>query len=243
MGLSMKYNTYKLDMNYIFVRHHAFTKKIRRDSLKNILCFGDSNTYGYKPDGSGRYDFDQRWPGRLELLLGDGYHVIEEGLPGRTTVFGEAAQPHRKGSDYIVPCLLSQLPLDFVIVMLGTNDCKAVFGAGSEEVAAGLKIIVRKIIALTTGETRILIVSPIHLGDNIAKPGYDPEFDERSRLSSIGLAAEYRKLAEEKGLDFLDASEFAQASPIDEEHLDAEGHAALAGAVAEIIKRCADERI
>ena len=52
---------------------------------RRILCFGDSNTWGYKPTG-GRYDEETRWPMRMQRLLGDGYIVIEEGLNGRTCV-------------------------------------------------------------------------------------------------------------------------------------------------------------
>ena len=47
--------------------------------MKNILFFGDSNTYGYKPDKSGRYDYDVRWTGRIANLLGNEYNIIEEG--------------------------------------------------------------------------------------------------------------------------------------------------------------------
>lgn len=47
--------------------------------MKNILCFGDSNTYGLKPDGTGRYDFTVRYPGKLQEFLGKEFHVIEEG--------------------------------------------------------------------------------------------------------------------------------------------------------------------
>ena len=51
----------------------------------NILCFGDSNTYGYKPDGTGRFDTDTRWTSLLQKKLGADHRVIEEGLCGRTT--------------------------------------------------------------------------------------------------------------------------------------------------------------
>ena len=54
--------------------------------MKNILCFGDSNTFGSDPRG-GRHPYGVRWTGRLQQLLGDGYRVIEEGCGGRTTVF------------------------------------------------------------------------------------------------------------------------------------------------------------
>ena len=46
----------------------------------HILCFGDSNTYGYKPDGTGRFDENTRWTGLLQKKLGTEFRVIEEGL-------------------------------------------------------------------------------------------------------------------------------------------------------------------
>lgn len=178
--------------------------------MKTILCFGDSNTYGYKPDGSGRFGFSVRWPGRLQMILGEGYHIIEEGCPGRTTVYEDPRQPFKKGSDYIVPCLLSHAPVDYVIVMLGTNDCKTVFGASSAEIASGLSVIIDCIKTASIPTDKILIISPIHLGNGIGKPGYDPEFNERSAQIAEGLAAEYQRLARCVGCSFLDASKFAR---------------------------------
>lgn len=54
--------------------------------MKSILCFGDSNTWGWNPGNASRYSLDQRWPGLLMKELGPDYYVIEEGLSGRTTV-------------------------------------------------------------------------------------------------------------------------------------------------------------
>ena len=90
--------------------------------MKNILCFGDSNTYGLKPEwikgDFGRHDENTRWPGAMRNILGDGYRVIEEGLCGRTTVFDDPTSPYRNGFDYLQPCLESHSPLDLVIIML-----------------------------------------------------------------------------------------------------------------------------
>lgn len=205
--------------------------------MKNILCFGDSNTYGYKPDGTGRYDPSVRFTGRLQNLLGEEYRIIEEGCPGRTTVFEEENHPYMRGIDYITPCLFSHNPIDYVVVMLGTNDCKAAFRASGAEIAAGLERIIESIKKISGASIGILIVSPIHLGDNIGKAGYDPEFDRESAEVLKTLAYEYRQLAEKTNCDFLDASKYAEPSPIDEEHLDIIGHYKLANAIAEILGR------
>ena len=57
---------------------------------RRVLCYGDSNTYGYDPARDGRYGDDERYPMVLQNLLGDGWSVVEEGLPGRTAVFDDA---------------------------------------------------------------------------------------------------------------------------------------------------------
>lgn len=204
--------------------------------MKNILCFGDSNTYGLKPDGTGRYDFSVRYPGRLQALLGEGYHIIEEGCPGRTTVFEDKTRPFKKGIDYFIPCIQSHTPLDWIIIMLGTNDCKAAYRASPQEIAAGLTRLIETATINEKPNPKLLLVAPAHLGDTVWQPEFDPEFDEESVKVSRLLAAEYKALALKHGCAFLDASAVTAVSEIDAEHLDDIGHCALANAVAEILK-------
>lgn len=204
--------------------------------VKNILCFGDSNTYGLKPDGTGRYDFTVRYPGKLQAFLGNDYHIIEEGCSGRTTIYEDQTRPYKKGIDYITPCLHSHIPLDWVIIMLGTNDCKTAHQALIKDIALGLSRIIDAAQAVLDRTTQIMIVAPIHLGDNIGLTEYDPEFDDHSVSVSKGLATVYKLLAQETGCAFLDASIVAKASPIDQEHLDEVGHDALAKALARRIQ-------
>ena len=56
--------------------------------MRSVLCFGDSNTHGQIPGGSPleRFSGPERWPGVLQKKLGAKWHVIEEGLSGRTTI-------------------------------------------------------------------------------------------------------------------------------------------------------------
>ena len=106
--------------------------------MKTVLCFGDSNTWGYDPLTRERFDRDIRWPGVLRNELGEDYLVLEEGLNGRTTIWGDPIDgAHKNGSRYLLPCLESHAPLDLVVIMLGTNDLKRRFGVPAEDIARG----------------------------------------------------------------------------------------------------------
>lgn len=202
--------------------------------MKRILCFGDSNTYGYIPNGSGRYGEEVRWTGLLQKQLASEAIVIEEGLCGRTTVFQDALRHGRRGVDILPVVLESHAPLDLVIVMLGTNDCKAVYGASAEVIGKGVEQLIGQIKALAP-QAKILVISPIRLGDDVWKSEYDPEFNKESVEVSKKLPTVYAKVAQKNGCMFLAASDFANPSPADQEHLDAEGHRALAKAIYSVI--------
>lgn len=197
----------------------------------NILCFGDSNTYGYKPDGTGRFDENTRWTQILQKKLGSGYRIIEEGLCGRTTVFQDELREGRRGLDLIGVTVEMQNPLDLMILMLGTNDCKTRYGASAAVIARGLDQVIRKARKSASRPFDILVVSPIHLGKGVGEPDFDPEFNETSEAVSRNLASEYRKVALQNHASFLNAADFASPSITDREHLDEAGHAALAEAI------------
>ncbi|MBS7614601.1 hypothetical protein KEJ18_02550 [Candidatus Bathyarchaeota archaeon] len=75
-------------------------------AMFEVLCYGDSNTCGADPQTGGRFSIDERWPGVLQKALGEDYHVIEEGLGGRTTVWDDPVEGHHKnGAKYLIPCL------------------------------------------------------------------------------------------------------------------------------------------
>src|SRR6056297_2207238 len=110
--------------------------------MKRILCYGDSNTWGYVPLTGERYDETVRWTMLLQEKLGGDYKIIEEGLNGRTTVLDDPLEPGRNGLTYLGPCVQSQSPLDLVVLMLGTNDLKRRFSLAPEEIAMGLEKLV-----------------------------------------------------------------------------------------------------
>lgn len=195
--------------------------------MKRILCFGDSNTFGYIPGGVGRYGENIRWTGRLQKKLFSKAVVIEEGLCGRTTVFQDELRQGRRGIELLPVLLESHAPLDLVIVMLGTNDCKTVYGASAEVIGKGIEQIIEKI-KLVSPQAEILVISPILLGENVWKSEYDPEFSTESVQVSKKLKAVYKKIAEKNNCMFLAASDIAEPSEKDQEHLDEKGHEVFA---------------
>lgn len=199
--------------------------------MKQILCFGDSNTYGLIPGTKERYGWGTRWTSRLDVQVRPYQHrVIEEGLCGRTTVFDDKGRTGRKGTDILPLLLESHRPIDRVILMLGTNDCKAAFQSSPEEIGAGIQKLILQI-RIENPKIKILLVSPILLADGVGEDGFDPEFDEKSVEVSKRLKNVYKKIAAHNGCDFLAASDYARPSRKDREHLEAEGHFRLADAI------------
>ena len=113
--------------------------------MKTIVCYGDSNTYGYNPENGFRYEYEERWTTILQKELKDSAIVIPEGLNGRTTSFEDELRPGRNGATYLDPCLHSHGPIDLVVLMLGTNDCKTIFGASAEIIGKGIARLLEQI--------------------------------------------------------------------------------------------------
>jgi lysophospholipase L1-like esterase len=198
-----------------------------------ILCYGDSNTYGRDAVTKGRLERDRRWPGILQQLLGDEYHVIEEGLNGRTTVWDDPVRGmfKRNGSLYLLPCLESHSPIDLVVLMLGTNDCKKRFCVTPYDIGESLGHLVEIIQKSGCGRDglpNILILAPPPLGELTE---YAETFSggvEKSRE----LAKHYRRIAQQYGCAFLDTATVIRSSRLDGLHIDPEDHGKLAQALA-----------
>jgi lysophospholipase L1-like esterase len=95
--------------------------------MQHILCFGDSNTWGYIPGTGERYDKEIRWPALTQLLLNNEFTLYEAGLSGRTINSDDASRDFRNGSKLLNLYLESCRPLDLVIIMLGTNELSSLY--------------------------------------------------------------------------------------------------------------------
>ena len=198
--------------------------------MKQILVFGDSNTWGLVPGTGERYPEHIRWTGILRKAVTPyGYRVLEDGVCGRTTVFQDPSRSGRRGLDAIDRYTETD-GLSAVVLMLGTNDCKTAFHASPEEIGRGLEQCLVRFEVLVPPE-RILVISPLLLGQDVWKPEKDPAFSRQSVRTCAALKDIYAVIAEKRGNAFLAASDHAVVSHIDEEHLNADGHERLAAAI------------
>ncbi len=199
-----------------------------------ILCYGDSNTWGYCGKDGSRFGRDLRWTGRLAQSLGRQYHISEEGLNGRTSGFMDPIKPYTDGYSYLLPCLLSHSPFDYITVMLGTNDIKTRYQASAQAIADSVKKLIR-LMQGTVGnpDTKILLMAPVPVNAAIiADPEYDLGAVEKSQL----LVSELQKAAAELSIDFFNVSDYVKALDEDGCHFTKEGHEQLAEALTEKIR-------
>ena len=199
---------------------------------KRILCFGDSNTFGWIGSLEGptrRFPSNVRWTGCLATLLGPDYEIIEEGLGGRTlrdhfTVGSGVFVPGAGlcGKDYLPACLLSHLPLDAVVIMLGSNDMKSALNRSEHDIADGMAELADIVLTFPWQELldyprpRLLIVSPPLIGARKMELAGERYVDAPRK--SRALATLYKGVAESRNAFFLDAASLLTDEPAGEAH-------------------------
>lgn len=209
--------------------------------MKRILCYGDSNTWGHDPENGARRVSDEcRWGQVLSQKLGLEYCVIEEGLCGRRTagdgVLGLPENRAWDGYEYFLPCIRSHVPLELVIIMLGTNDMQIPFDLQPEYTGEMLgKYIeaVEEVARLRDIETPpILLISPIAIDPAITEnETFNELFGAQSLLKSARLAGIIEAVAKKYNVHYLKAEDYARASKADGLHMNSENHKLLGEAV------------
>jgi lysophospholipase L1-like esterase len=208
--------------------------------MKTILCYGDSNTWGYNPKTQNRHDHNTRWPMALKNLLNKDapldepeWWVVEEGLGGRTSCREDPLEGDKNGLRQLLPILESHRPIDLVAVMLGTNDLKPRFNPSPFDIAQGVQNVALAIQKSNFGPDnaapKVLMICPPAAVDS---PALKHIFGDCAKLSKK-LPLFYKALAIECGAAFLDAGKHIKSSPVDGIHLEPEDQLLLAEAVAE----------
>ena len=205
--------------------------------MRTILCYGDSNTWGYIPGLGGRHAFEKRWPGVLQRILSTEYRIVEEGLNGRATVWDEPFRPGRSGLQMLRPLMESHAPLDQVVIMLGTNDVLHYSEVTAFDAARGAAVLVQTVLQSSSGPNqgvpRVLLVAPpacCGLSDEMKL------FCHGRPEKSLDFGRHYKDVATQYGCGYLDAAQHVVASPLDGIHLDEASHERLGVVMAEQIR-------
>ncbi len=214
--------------------------------MKTIVCFGDSNTWGYMPGTDAlRFAPDVRWPGVMRAALGDGFTVIESALNGRTTVFDDPLMVDRNGRRHLPTVLETHAPIDLLIIALGVNDLKQYFNLRADDIAAGAGVLAQLALDSDAGpqvdggrtSPGVALVCPVR--PVAAREAFGHKFDGAVERSA-DMPRAFAEVAQTLGVPWFDAGAVAKADDLDGVHLDADAHAALGRAMAEFVRGVLD---
>ena len=208
--------------------------------MKRILCYGDSNTWGYiSGSDHKRYNENERWTKLLQQKLGSGYEVIEEGLNSRT-LFSDDNRPGKEGRNgftYLKPCLDTHDKIDVVILMLGTNELRNTFNNSAQDI---VNMIDRYVLFIKNNKSQIdktvpeVIISGLPLvKENTAYCEKGDKYKGASKKSEE-LNKLYKLYCEKNGIQYINNNDLKTG--IDGVHLTKESHKLLAQKLYEILK-------
>lgn len=200
--------------------------------MKKILCFGDSNTYGYIPNNGARYDKNTRWTGVLSLLSHGKFEIIEDGCNNRTAFAANPAGKIFTGYE-ILPELLTD-DFDAVVLAIGINDTQFLYNLSSIEIASGVEKLIN-IVKVKSPQAKILLVAPSILTEDVLNGNFACLFDRTSIEKSRQLPLLYQKIAEKQNIEFLDLNSVAKTSSLDGLHYAPEQHLKIAQAIFTIL--------
>ena len=205
-------------------------------SLKNILIFGDSNSWGYVDEDNGKR-YENRWPIIFKNNLNKEdfiCNIIEDALPGRTTnIDDDNDGKHLNGAATFKSTLLSHSPIDIVLILLGTNDLKARFGRQPKDIADGILELISIANNTNSGggtwhdenKSEIVILTPPILGKLAEDEGWINykewigAFEKSKKLNQF-----YTDLCKEKKIQLIDTNEFIISSENDPIHWSKKTH-------------------
>lgn len=212
--------------------------------VATVVCFGDSNTWGYSvaraTDPVPRLSAEDRWVTVTARALGPGHVVIAEGLPGRTTVFDDPIEgEHLNGRRLLRACLETHKPVDVVVVVLGTNDLKSLYSASAWDIAQGAGRLLDVVAISGCGPSgsapqALLVAPPPTRVTGLGAPFEDVL--EGADAKSECFDAEFSAVAADRGVTYLNAGDVMESSPIDGVHWSPQAHRAIGQAIAASVK-------
>ena len=200
--------------------------------MKKILCYGDSNTFGYNPCDASRYDTHTRWTALLQNILGNGYQIIEEGMCDRTGIADNDKGFLFSAQRHFPKCLSKTKEVDILVLWIGTNDLQFKYNLTLGQIEKGLE---KLIIIAQNYAKKIILIPSVELSDNILDGYFRCQFDSESVLKSKEMSKIYKKLRRIYNLEYFDINKFVRPSEVDGLHYDADWHKIIAQKLSEFL--------
>lgn len=200
--------------------------------MKKILCWGDSNTFGYRAQDGLRYDQKTRWSGILKDNLENYGEVIEFGLNNRAGFVENTDGVEFDTSKYIYEVVEKIKDIDILILSIGVNDLQARYDLDFEHVKKELEKLIN---FLKSKNIKPLIIPPPIIDERVLEGAFRVQFDEKSILKSKELTKIYIETSQKTNCAYFDFNEFCTPSDIDGLHYSAQSHKIIAQKLYEFI--------
>ena len=201
--------------------------------MKKIICYGDSNTFGYNPSDGTQYDENTRWTSILQNKLGTEYEVINEGMCDRT---GFVNNP--KGFMFSAPKHFPKLiskseDIDLLVLWLGTNDLQFQYDISMGAIEKGLE----NLIKLAKEKVKnIIIIPPVILSEKVLEGPFNFQFDNVSVVKSRKIGRIFRQIDNIYQCGYFDVNKITTPSDIDGLHYDENSHKIIGEKLAEFVR-------
>lgn len=201
--------------------------------MKNILCYGDSNTFGYNPKDNSRYDENTRWTAVLQKNSGDEYNVINEGMPNRTGFVDNPEGFLFSSQKHFPETLLKTDSIYCLILAIGTNDLMFQYNITFDTVEKGLNNLIKTAKEKTKN---IIIIPPTILKNSILNSFFGSLFDETSIVKSKEIGKIFKQISDKNNCRYFDINEITEPSDFDGLHYDEKSHKLIGDKLTELIK-------
>ena len=203
--------------------------------MKKILCYGDSNTYGFIPQTCGRYDKNSRWSGILSELLDEDFEIIEEGMNNRTGFFKNPEGLKQSGGEYLSIYLQNRKDIDICMLALGTNDAQFFYRLNEQNCNKGIENLINSV-KKANPNTKIIIIPPVKITQNILNSMFSMMFNQKSIETIQQVFNVFEQTAKENNCLYFDFNEFVEPSTTDGLHYSRESHKIIAENIAQFIR-------
>ena len=200
--------------------------------MKKIICYGDSNTFGYNPKDGSRFDENIRWTSLLQKNLGAEYVVINEGMCDRTGFVNNPKGELFSAPKHFPEFIKKSGNIDLLILWIGTNDLQFLYNISLSTIERGLENLIK---LAKTKAKKILIIPPVILNENILKGAFNYQFDKTSIVKSREVGIVYKKITEIYNCKLFDINTIVKPSDIDGLHYNSNSHRIIANTLLKYI--------